>query len=108
LLSAPLTFDLSTKHGRRSFPLRKGDTIRVARGDFTGTEGKIRRLDTKNHRIYIEGVTREKADGTTSFVSIHPSKVAIVRLNLDDKWRTQRLSQKMSAEEAAEKTSGVQ
>jgi len=52
-----------------------------------GFEGKISRVDLKNYHVYVEGLTREKVDGTTIFVSIHPSKIMIKTLNLDDKWR---------------------
>lgn len=87
LMSAPLTPDLIASKGVKTLPARKGDTIRIMRGDHKGFEGKISRVDLKNYRIYVEGLTREKVDGTTIFVSIHPSKVMIKNLNLDDKWR---------------------
>ena len=64
------------------------------RGDREGLEGKVTRVDRKNYRIFIEGVTREKVDGTTIPVPIHPSKVMIVNLNLDDKWRRETLKRK--------------
>ena len=39
----------------------------------------------KRYIIYIERVQREKANGTTVHVGIHPSKVGITRLKLDKK-----------------------
>ena len=40
-----------------------------------------------NIRIYIERIQREKANGATVNVGIHPSKVAIVKLKMDkDRW----------------------
>jgi large subunit ribosomal protein L24 len=68
-------------------PVRKGDTVRILRGDNKGFEGKVSRIDRKAFRIYVEGLTREKVDGTNIFLPIHPSKVQIRNLNLDDKWR---------------------
>ncbi|MHC1586789.1 MAG: 60S ribosomal protein L26, partial [Candidatus Hecatellaceae archaeon] len=38
-----------------------------------------------------DGVTREKADGTTVYVPIHPSNLMITKLDLSDKWRSSRL-----------------
>jgi ribosomal protein L24 len=64
------------------------------RGDHKGFEGKITRVDKGKYRIYVEGLTREKVDGTTIFVPIHPSKVMITHLNLDDKWRKKILERK--------------
>jgi len=102
LVSAPLSLELRVKYGRRSFPVREGDVVRVLRGDYAGMEGKVRKVDLKNYRITVEGITREKADGTTVFIPIHPSKVEIKKLNLDDKWRAERLKQKAVEEVAVE------
>ena len=74
--------------------MRTGDTVRVMRGDYRGLEGKATRVDRKNYRVFIEGVTREKVDGTSTPLPIHPSKVMITRLNLDDKWRREALNRK--------------
>lgn len=95
-LSSPLSQELRERYGTRSIRARKGDTVIVARGDYAGIEGKINRVDPGANRLFIEGVTREKADGTTTFVPKHPSKIVIKRLNLDDKWRKDLLERKAS------------
>ena len=92
--SAPLAPELKTSHNTNSLPARTGDIVRIMRGDRKGLEGKITRVDRKNYKILVEGVTREKVDGTTIPVPIHPSKVMIVNLNLDDKWRREVLKRK--------------
>jgi large subunit ribosomal protein L24 len=86
-MAAPLSPELISSKGAKSLPVRKGDTVRIMRGDHTGFEGKISRVDLKRYRIFLEGLTREKVDGTNIFVSVHPSKVMIKNLKLDDKWR---------------------
>jgi len=86
-MAAPLSPELVSSKGAKALPVRKGDTVRVMRGDHTGFEGKISRVDLKRYRIFLEGLTREKVDGTNIFVSVHPSKVMIKNLKLDDKWR---------------------
>lgn len=91
LLAAPLSEDLRTSQGRRSYPVRKGDTVKIVRGDFAGVEGKITKIDVGRQRIFVEGVSREKVAGTSTNVSVHASKVMITRLNLDDKWRAQSI-----------------
>jgi len=68
--------------------VRKGDTVKIVRGDFAGIEGKITKIDMKRQRLFVEGVSREKVAGTSTNVSIHSSKVIITKLNLDDKWRS--------------------
>ena len=99
ILSAPLAPELREKYGFRSLPIRVGDKVQVMRGDFKGFEGKVLSVDRKKFRIAIEGITREKVDGTTINVPIHPSKVMITELNLDDKWRRKIIERKSKAKE---------
>ncbi|MEM2419545.1 MAG: 50S ribosomal protein L24 [Candidatus Bathyarchaeia archaeon] len=102
--AAPLSPELRKTYGTRSLPVRTGDTVLVMRGDRKGFEGKVSRIDRKKFRIYIEGLTRERVDGTTVFIPVHPSKVMITKLNLDDKWRKKILERRRKAKEAAEVT----
>jgi len=104
IMSAHLSEDLRNSYGVRSLPVRSGDTVRILRGDYKGYEGRVTRVDREKYRIFVDGVTREKADGTTMHVPIHHSKVEIVKLNLDDKWRKKILERKGSLKEE-EKTS---
>jgi large subunit ribosomal protein L24 len=96
--SAPLSPKLKEKRNTNSVPVKTGDTVKIMRGDRKGFEGKVSRVDRKKYRIFVEGATREKVDGTTTLVPIHPSKVMITRLNLDDKWRRKMLERKGAVE----------
>ncbi|MFQ6073717.1 MAG: 50S ribosomal protein L24 [Candidatus Bathyarchaeia archaeon] len=100
--SAPLSPKLRASHNTRSVPVRVGDTVKIMRGDRKGFEGKVMRVDRQKYRIFVEGITREKVDGSTIPIPIHPSKVIITSLNLDDKWRKQALKRK-TKEELVEK-----
>ncbi|MGA2971932.1 MAG: 50S ribosomal protein L24 [Candidatus Bathyarchaeia archaeon] len=88
-LTAPLSEELRKSQERRSYPVRKGDTVKILRGDFAGIEGKINDIDARRQRIFVEGVQREKTSGTSANVSVNSSKVMITKLNLDDKWRVE-------------------
>lgn len=103
LMAAHLSPELRASHGVRSFPVRTGDTVRVVRGDHRGVEGKITSVKLSKYRIFVEGLTREKVDGTTINVPIHPSKVMVTRLNLDDKWRKEILDLKKEGRKKLEK-----
>src|SRR5665647_1173807 len=104
IMSAPLSRELTASRGAKTLPVRRGDTILIKRGDNKGFEGKVSRVDLKAFRIYIEGLTREKVDGTNLFLPIHPSKVEIRNLNLDDKWRKNILERKkVTAQPAKQK-----
>jgi large subunit ribosomal protein L24 len=102
LFAAPLSPELRASHGVKALPVRSGDSVRIMRGDRKGFEGKITRVDRKKYRVYVEGLTREKVDGTTIFVPMHPSKVMITRLNIDDKWRKKILERKRVARRKVE------
>jgi large subunit ribosomal protein L24 len=97
-MAAPLSSELTASKGAKTLPVRKGDTVRIMRGDNKGFEGKISRVELKTYRIYLEGLTREKTDGTNIFVAVHPSKVQIRNLNLDDKYRKDTILGRKTAE----------
>jgi len=92
---------LRKTYGTRNLPVRRGDTVRVMRGDHKNFEGKVIKVDRKKYRIYIEGLTREKVDGTTVFIPIHPSKVMITKINLEDNWRKKILERRKKIKEEA-------
>ncbi|KAL0615400.1 60S ribosomal protein L26 [Plecturocebus cupreus] len=84
IMSSPLSKELRQKYNVRSMPIRKDDEIQVVRGHYKGQQiGKVVQVYRKKYIIYIERVQREKANGTTVHVGIHPSKVVITRLKLD-------------------------
>jgi len=101
-LAAPLSDELRNAQGRRSYPVRKGDTVKIVRGDFAGVEGKVTEIDTHGRRLFVEGVTREMTSGTSTNVSVHASKVMITKLNLDDKWRAESIKLAPAATQAKE------
>ena len=94
MMSAHLSKELREKYGVRTLPVRKGDVVRVMRGNYRGHEGKVVEVDRKRYYIYIEGVKIKKADGTEVLRPIHPSKVMIVKLDMSDKWRIKILERK--------------
>jgi len=102
--SMPLSPSLKAEHGVNSIPVRTGDTVRIMRGDRKGMEGKVTRVDRQKYRIHVEGVTREKVDGSTTLIPIHPSKAMITSLNLDDKWRRESLKMPEAVKEEEKPT----
>ena len=99
LLSAPLSSGLETRHGIKSLPVRKGDTVKIVRGDFTGIEGKVSEVDRIRNRLYVEGVTRDKVSGKSTKMSVHASKVQITNLSLDDRWRSKSIEKRKGVSE---------
>lgn len=86
-LSAHLSKELREKFNKRSVPVRKGDEVKVMRGEFKGFKGVIERVDLKKCRAYIEGIKVKKVDGSEVLKPIQPSNLLLTKLNLDDKFR---------------------
>jgi large subunit ribosomal protein L24 len=95
LMSAHLSKELRQQYKRRSLPIRKGDEVLIMRGEFKKRTGKVARVDLKNYRVYVEGITRKRTVGTEVQVPIHPSNLQIINLNLDDKFRKKIIERKI-------------
>jgi len=91
LLRAPLTEELRKKYDKRNLRVVKGDTVRVTRGDHTGKEGLVDFVLPGKTKIVVDGVSVKKADGTEVPRPIDPSNVVIIKLNLADKRREEKL-----------------
>lgn len=83
LLSATLSQELREKYGRRSLPVRKGDKVRILRGDFRKLEGEVLGVDLKRVAVTVGGASTRKADGTEVPRKIHPSNLMILKLAQD-------------------------
>ncbi|KAJ2852709.1 60S ribosomal protein L26A [Coemansia brasiliensis] len=82
LMSAALSKDLRKKHEVRSIPVRTGDEVVVVRGQHKGREGKVISVYRKKWVIHIERLVREKVNGATVPIPVHPSNVAITALKM--------------------------
>ena len=102
LMSANLSEDLRKKYSRKSFPVRKGDNVRVMRGKFKGKTGKINNVNLMKMRVSIEGIQVQKKDGTKVNVYFNPSNLQINELNLDDIKRIKVLDKKQAKEDKKE------
>ena len=102
LLSASLSPELTQEHKVHNMVIREGDTVAILRGNFRDVEGKVAKVDLRRGYVYIEGVTRERADGSTRQIPIHASKVILRRLALDDKRRKEILERRVSTPQPKE------
>jgi ribosomal protein uL24 len=97
-MSARVSKDLQSKYNVKKITVRKGDTVYVTSGDFVGTEGKILTADYGNQRLFIDGISREKADKSKIMYPIHISKVVIRRFGKVGKKRKLILERKAKKE----------
>ncbi len=91
MMGSHLSKELRVKYKLRSCPVRKGDKVKILRGQFKGQVGKVERVQFKKRRVYILGIEVIKKDGTKVMYPIHPSNLQIAELYLDDKKRLKRL-----------------
>lgn len=89
-----LSKDLRKKYGKRSVRIVKGDTVKIMRGEFKGVDGKVSRVSTEKNSVAIEGIKKEQTKGEKYDVYIHTSNLKITALNLEDKWRANKLEGK--------------
>ena len=85
------TRPIKSKHGINSARIRKGDSVKIMRGEYKGVEGKVTGVFLNSGKITIEGVTREKIAGGTTSVQVHSSNVSITNLDLGDPLRKKRI-----------------
>jgi len=103
MLSSTLSKELRKELGKRSFPLRTQDTVKIMRGKFKGKTGKVVEVNYEKGTVYIEKITRKKSDGTEVFVPIHASNLMIVDLYREDKRRFKRIKAKLAHSAKTEK-----
>ena len=62
-------------------------------GGMKGLVGKVSEVNQSKGYIHVEKATIAKADGKAIARKIHPSNVIIVKLNLADPWRKEKLEE---------------
>jgi len=88
LLCSHLNKDLRTKLKTRSLRVRKGDKVKVLRGQHKGKTGTVDRVDTTRKKIFITGIDLTKKDGSKALYPLNPSNLLIQELEGLDKRRT--------------------
>ena len=96
-VSVNLSPELRKRFGKRSMQVRKGDEIRVVRGDMKKKTGVVDRVDVNRSRIYVEELKVKKVDGSEVHRPMQPSNLMITKLKLDDKKRQAILERAGSA-----------
>jgi large subunit ribosomal protein L24 len=90
-LGSMLSKELQEKYHKPSVRVIEGDNVKVMRGEFKGIEGKVTQVSSEKNGVAIEGIKREKLKGGNVDLYIHTSNLMITSLNLEDKWRQNRL-----------------
>ncbi len=99
-INVHLSKDLISKYGIRNFPVRKGDMVRIVRGDadkdeklnIVGKEGKVIKIISGEGKVVVENVNIAKGDGKMKPRKLDPSALILTKLVLEDKKRKERLA----------------
>ena len=86
-MHSTLSKELREELGTRSAQLRRGDSVKIMRGDNAGTVGDVEEIDLKRCTVKVTGVSVFRSDGTEVPKPVHPSNLMITKLDLDDEER---------------------
>merc|ERR1719473_584543 len=86
-MGCPLSKELRGKYEVKCVPIRRDDEVIVVRGAHKDREGKVisvvRGKGKAGFTIEIDRVNRDKSNGQSIPIRIHPSKVVITKIKLD-------------------------
>ncbi|MEK6843704.1 MAG: 50S ribosomal protein L24 [Candidatus Micrarchaeota archaeon] len=91
LLNIHLSKELRKKYKKRALLAKKGDKVKILRGEFKKREGKIVDVDYKEAKIWVEGIIYKKQGGKEKQFPIQPSNCILLE------WVEPKLSSKRKA-----------
>jgi large subunit ribosomal protein L24 len=102
MVNVHLNKELRKTHKRRAFAIKKGDKVKILRGSFAGSAGKVLVVDRAKSLVEIDGVERVKGNGSKMRAKIHSSKVELIELNTSDKKRKTKPEPRVAEKAKAE------
>lgn len=83
MMAAGLSKELRSQYGVKSMPVRQKDVVTIVRGSHKGRTGAITACYRRKFCIHVDKISRDKVNGQSVPVNIHPSNVVISTLHLD-------------------------
>ena len=93
-MKSHLSKELRKKYSKRAAILRKGDNVKIIKGQFKGKTGKVDFITIKKGFVYVTGVEVIKKDGSKANYPLNPSNIIITELNIDDKKRVKSIQRR--------------
>merc|ERR1711877_5334 len=104
IMSASLSKELRGQYNVRSMPLVKDDEVKIVRGHFKGEQtGKIITVYRKKYVVHVERISREKANGQTVHIGLHPSNLVITKMKMTADRKKLLEAKKATREQGLEK-----
>ena len=94
MIKVHLSKELKEKYQTRSLTPKKGDKVKIARGQNKGKIAKIQKIDIKRLKIFVEGVESIRKDGNKSLIPLEPSNLILMSYSTDDKMRKKIIDRK--------------
>ncbi|MFH1439897.1 MAG: 50S ribosomal protein L24 [Candidatus Woesearchaeota archaeon] len=89
-LRVNLSKELRKKYERKCIRVRKGDKVKILRGNYKKHVGAVEKVDLNRGFVYIDKVEHLKKDGSKVQRPVHPSNLQIIDINTSDKRRFKR------------------
>ncbi|HEV2519586.1 MAG TPA: 50S ribosomal protein L24 [Thermoplasmata archaeon] len=86
-MAVPLSREMRRRYGRRSLPVRKGDTVRILSGSYKGREERVAKVSRRDYSVTLDNVTTKTGDQKLKPLPIQLTHLVLTRLNLSDAWR---------------------
>jgi large subunit ribosomal protein L24 len=86
-LHSPVSKDLQKTMKIKTIRVKKGDKVKVTRGQFKGVVGLVEKVNTRSSRVYVAKAELVKKDGSKVKYPLHASKVEIVEFEQKGKRR---------------------
>ena len=103
-LHVHLSKELRQKYLRRNASVRKGDKVKVLRGQFRGKEGRVERINIKLSKVYVNGVEFIKADGSKKQHGLPAANLILTEIDLNDRFRKEKLESRMNSNSTSAET----
>lgn len=97
-LGAHLSKELIKKYKIRTAGIRKGDDVKILRGEFKGKTGKVESVNLSRKLVFVEGIQAQKVSGTKTKVGIHASNMIITSIDMKDKFRKAKIERNLKSE----------
>ena len=68
------------KRKKRAIGVRKGDKVKIMRGQHSGKEAKVVKVSVADRLVFLEGFTRKTARGKELSIPFQPSNLMLISL----------------------------
>ncbi|MFH1133155.1 MAG: 50S ribosomal protein L24 [Nanoarchaeota archaeon] len=82
-LGAHLSKELRKKYGTRALRLRKGDKVKIMRGNFKGKTAKVEKVSIRRMVVFLTGIHNIRKDGSKNLIPFQPSNLLLTDVTED-------------------------